>query len=414
MKRWSIIILSLLLCLGMMAPFAIAASLTVSASFDNVTRIVTISGHLGSEEGQIVSVQVRSPLNQLDYLNQSRSGPGGAFQFTYKTSQEVPGTYHVTVGGQNADTIATATFHIEPIIVELEAKVSPEQPDGQNGWYMHPVNVTIEAVNGIPEDNKIEYRINQGALTTYNSVINVNTDGTYAVEYRSVDEEGIPGKVKSTTIKLDTQAPVTTASTSPIDGKNDWYISNPTVTLAATDNISVTQTVYRIDGSGWSTYSQPVTWSVYGVHSLEYKSIDQAGNEEAVKSISLKVDKATPTLSIALDKTTLWPANKKLVTVTASVYALDDMSQIDSIVLTSITSNEKVELDDIQDANYGTFDTSFRLRAERTGKSSGRVYTITYMATDKAGNKAIATATVKVPHDQGINNYEEYEDENVK
>ncbi|MDQ0898516.1 MULTISPECIES: OmpL47-type beta-barrel domain-containing protein [unclassified Paenibacillus] len=410
MKRWSIIILSLLLCFGMMAPLAMAATLTVSASFDNVTRIATISGHLGSEEGQIVSIQVRSPLNQLDYLNQSRSGPSGAFQFTYKISQEVQGTYLVTVGGQNAEAIATATFNVEPVIVELEAKTSPELPDGQNDWYLHPVDVTIEAVNGIPEDNKIEYRINQGDWTTYSSAINVNTDGTHTVEYRSVDEEGIPGKVKSTTIKLDTQSPVTTATASPIDGKNGWYISSPTVTLAATDNISVTQTVYRIDGAEWSTYSQPVTWSVYGVHSLEYKSIDQAGNEEAVKSISLKVDKAAPTLSIALDKTALWPANKKMVTVTANVYALDDMSQIDTIILTSITSNEKVEPDDIQDAHYGTFDTSFKLRAERTGKGTERVYTIMYIATDLAGNKAIATATIKVPHDQGHNNNEERTD----
>lgn len=411
MRRWSIIILSLLLCFGMLAPLAMASSLTVSASFDNVTRIATISGHLGSEEGQIVSIQVRSPLNQMDYLNQSRSGPSGAFQFIYKISHEVQGTYHVTVGGQNAEAIAIATFHVEPVIVELEAKVSQEQPDGQNGWYLHPVNVTIEAVNGIPEDNKIEYRINQGNWTTYNSAIDINTDGTHTVEYRSVDEEGIPGKVKSTTIKLDTQAPVTTAAASPIDGKNGWYISSPTVTLAATDNTSVTQTVYRIDGSEWSTYSQPVTWSVYGVRSLEYKSIDQAGNEEAVKSISLKVDTAAPTLSIALDKTTLWPANNKLVTVTANVYALDDMSQIDTIVLTSITSSEKVDPDDIQEAHYGTFDTSFRLRAERTGKSSGRVYTITYMASDVAGNKTIATATVKVPHDQGHTNNEDNNDD---
>ncbi|MGO4277073.1 hypothetical protein AB4Z22_45805, partial [Paenibacillus sp. TAF58] len=122
-------------------------------------------------------------MNQMDYLNQSRSGPDGAFQFTYKISQEVQGTYHVAVGGQNADALATATYKVEPVVVELVAKVSPEQPDGQNGWYLHPVDVTIEAINGIPEDNKIEYRINQGDWTTYSSAINVKTDGTHTVEY---------------------------------------------------------------------------------------------------------------------------------------------------------------------------------------------------------------------------------------
>ncbi|KRF06866.1 hypothetical protein ASG89_18650 [Paenibacillus sp. Soil766] len=401
MRRWSIIILSLLLCFGMVAPLAMASSLTVSASFDNITRTATISGQLGSEEGRIISVQVRNPLNQIDYLNQSISGPDGTYQFIYIISQEVTGAYLVTVGGQNADSLATATFTVEPSIVELESKVSPEQPDGKEGWYLHPVTVTIEATNGMQENNMIQYRINQGQWKTYTTAIDVKTDGTHTIEYRSVDQQGIPGNVKSTIIKLDSKAPVTTAEASPIDGMNGWYKSNPTVNLMASDNISVTQTVYRVDGSEWTTYSQPVTLSVSGIHTLEYKSMDQAGNEEAVKSLSLKLDNVAPELSVTLDKTTLWPANKKLVTVTANVYAADDISQTSSIVLTSITSNEKLQSDDIQDARYGMFDTSFSLRAERKGGGSGRVYTITYTAIDLAGNKTIATAIIKVPHDQG-------------
>jgi len=40
------------------------------------------------------------------------------------------------------------------------------------------------------------------------------------------------------------------------------------------------------------------------------------------------------------------------------------------------------------------------LRAERSGNSDGRVYTITYEATDASGNSTTATATVEVPHNQ--------------
>ena len=40
------------------------------------------------------------------------------------------------------------------------------------------------------------------------------------------------------------------------------------------------------------------------------------------------------------------------------------------------------------------------LRAERSGKSNGRVYTITYMVTDSSGNSSTASATVTVPHNQ--------------
>ncbi len=39
------------------------------------------------------------------------------------------------------------------------------------------------------------------------------------------------------------------------------------------------------------------------------------------------------------------------------------------------------------------------LRAERSGKSNGRIYTITYRATDCAGNSSAASTTVTVPHD---------------
>jgi endo-1,4-beta-xylanase len=73
-------------------------------------------------------------------------------------------------------------------------------------------------------------------------------------------------------------------------------------------------------------------------------------------------------------------------------------------VLTSITSNETIQSDDIQNANYnkpisGTSD-SFKLRAERLGNGNGRVYTITYTATDKAGNVITKSVEVSVPHDK--------------
>jgi len=46
-------------------------------------------------------------------------------------------------------------------------------------------------------------------------------------------------------------------------------------------------------------------------------------------------------------------------------------------------------------------DLTFKLRAERSDSGDGRVYTITYQATDACGNTTLATVTVTVPHDQG-------------
>jgi hypothetical protein len=41
-----------------------------------------------------------------------------------------------------------------------------------------------------------------------------------------------------------------------------------------------------------------------------------------------------------------------------------------------------------------------RLRAERSARGSGRVYTITITATDSAGNASTQTVNVTVPHNR--------------
>ncbi|MBP1962836.1 DUF5011 domain-containing protein [Paenibacillus aceris] len=238
----------------------------------------------------------------------------------------------------------------------------------------------------------------------FNFAVNLSISGTYSVSVGGEDAVSV-SKTEFAVNPLDTTAPVTTALASPINGSNGWYVSAPTVTLSASDNVSVTQTTYRLNGGAWSTYTQPVTIPEYsGIYVMEYKSIDQAGNEEAVKSLTLRLDKEAPSIRVALDKSTIWPPNKKMVSVTADVYASDAISQIDSIILTSITCNEPIQPDDIQGAQFGTFDTTFALRAEKAKEHSDRVYTITYTATDKAGNRWAATATVEVPHDQSGKN----------
>jgi hypothetical protein len=109
---------------------------------------------------------------------------------------------------------------------------------------------------------------------------------------------------------------------------------------------------------------------------------------------------------VNLDKTALWPPNHKLIAVNASVSSSDTLSGIASVVLTSITSSEADQglgsedlPDDIQGAQQNTSDTDFLLRAERFA-IIGRTYTVTYTATDNAGNTFTASAAVKVSANQ--------------
>lgn len=121
--------------------------------------------------------------------------------------------------------------------------------------------------------------------------------------------------------------------------------------------------------------------------------------------------------SITATPDTLWPPNHKMVPISVTVTSTDNCDSAPSIQLESIIMNEGEltntydatydstigtgnTMNDIQDAEFGTADYNFSLRAERSGKSSGRIYTIIYSATDASGNTTTANATVTVPHNQ--------------
>jgi hypothetical protein len=115
-------------------------------------------------------------------------------------------------------------------------------------------------------------------------------------------------------------------------------------------------------------------------------------------------------LQLIPDPAVLWPPNHEMVPVHIQVTAQDLCGPVTQIVLSSVVSSEPDDaagftdgatVDDIQGAGPGAFDTDLLLRAERDGQGPGRVYTLTYQATDGAGNTGSGVADVTVPHDQG-------------
>jgi hypothetical protein len=114
-----------------------------------------------------------------------------------------------------------------------------------------------------------------------------------------------------------------------------------------------------------------------------------------------RADTSSPMLSLSASPNVLWPPNNKSVPITVSVAVKDDYDPYPEIRLESITSNEALGPEDVSGDATGTDDRSFSLRATRSGTNpAGRIYTITYSATDGSGNRATASTTVTVPHDQ--------------
>jgi hypothetical protein len=221
----------------------------------------------------------------------------------------------------------------------------------------------------------------------------------------AIGNESTPTSV--TVIWYDRVAPETTYRFNSVEAVNGWYSSDVQITLVGRDRESgVEKTEYRISGGEWRQYTEPFVITNEGKHTIEYRSIDKAGNEEEVKSIEAKIDKTAPTMNLTLNEDSLLPANNKMIPITVNADANDAGSTIKSVILTSIESNEPDDEKgagnddaDIQEANVGTEDYQFNLRAERLGKGEGRIYTITYTATDVAGNSITKSAIVVVPHE---------------
>lgn len=117
-------------------------------------------------------------------------------------------------------------------------------------------------------------------------------------------------------------------------------------------------------------------------------------------------DTAPPTLSLSVTPTVLWVPDHKLVQITPTVSATDTVDPAPVVTFVGVEVSEPADgqgdghtPDDVQI----TPDGRIFVRAERSGTGNGRVYTITYKATDASGNVAYASATVTVPKSHSTN-----------
>lgn len=119
----------------------------------------------------------------------------------------------------------------------------------------------------------------------------------------------------------------------------------------------------------------------------------------------LELDITPPTLTLTFaDPSVLWPPNQKMVDVVIMTDASDDSGEPIELAA-EVSSNEPQDgseaywTEPLIDPGNGIV--LLQLLADRSGKGSGRVYTVTITAIDSSGNKSRPVAVeIKVPHDQ--------------
>lgn len=159
-----------------------------------------------------------------------------------------------------------------------------------NNWYPLNTTVTITAedkegdvktltVNGAPRSNPYTFTLASG----------VNN-----ITYSAEDVAGNSTGDKSATVNVDGTAPTISATPSQKD-TNGWYKGDTSVTFNVSDSESGVAS-FKVNNEGKSNgYKVSVP---EGTTSYKYEASDNAGNTNS-KTISLSVDKSSPTVSIA-------------------------------------------------------------------------------------------------------------------
>jgi endo-1,4-beta-xylanase len=108
-----------------------------------------------------------------------------------------------------------------------------------------------------------------------------------------------------------------------------------------------------------------------------------------------RLDYSPPSITVNLSPSTIVSQGNKLIAIHVSFTIKDDYDRLPEIRLESITANEPLDADDIRDASIGLDDRYIKVRAT-SKNTAGRIYTLTYSATDASGNQTMASANVTV------------------
>ena len=233
---------------------------------------------------------------------------------------------------------------------------------------------------------------------TYGSL----SEGDHAFEVRAVDAAGNVDPTPATWLwTVDTTPPET-----GIDSGTSGFVNatSAAFTFSASEDSSTFEC--SLDSAPFASCTSPQAYPdlAEGSHTFEVRATDAAGNTDPTPARrSWTVDTTPPSLALSATPDELWPPNHWLIPILVTIEAADK-SGVASVLLVSVASSEPDDglgdgdtAEDIAEAELGTRDTELQLRAERSAAGEGRTYTLTYQATDLAGNVATASVTVHVP-----------------
>jgi hypothetical protein len=213
-----------------------------------------------------VSVSLNASDNLAGVANIFYSVDGGSTQ-TYSGTFSISSDGVHTVEFWSAD-VAGNTETRQSVIVKIDANAPITQASvsgtaGTNDWYRSAVQVSLSAADIGSGVQNSYYRIDGGAVQTYAGTFSLSAVGQHTVEYWSVDNVNNTEVSHSLVVKIDTSAPVVSATANPATASKSPRPVTVTITGSVTDGLS-------------------------GVSSASYSVIDEYGVTQPSGSVTLQ------------------------------------------------------------------------------------------------------------------------------
>jgi flagellar hook assembly protein FlgD len=272
-------------------------------------------------------------------------------------------------GWGNAPAIASGSATIDDTDPQSRATVTGTL--GLNGWFVGPATVALSATDTGSGVYTRRYAIDGGTTKTYSAPFALTSPAAHKVAYYGIDRAGNRETTRWITVRVDATKPVTMPAISGPAGTNGWWTGPLSVRLAATDTGSgVNEIRASIDGGPTEVVTAPLALAGDGTHTLTYSATDEAGNREATKTLTVRIDSTRPTTGVVTLTGTPGGAGWYASPVTLGFAGADSLSGLAGFRYA---------------VNGGP--STFTSTASATLSASG-TYDVTYWAVDKAGNPA--------------------------
>lgn len=182
----------------------------------------------------------------------------------------------------------------DPLGITMEWIYLYYRVNGTGDWIKY---TTVEKPFGAFVNNPITFEATRDGLYEF------FTQGKYLGSNLTEPKRNAP----DTSTIVDTVFPVSSIEISG-HGGDGAYTGAAAFTITAVDSTSGIDMIwYRVDGGSWSIYHNSVGLATSGSHTVEYYSVDKAGNDEEVKSTTFTISAGAPGI-VFDDSNTAFPS----------------------------------------------------------------------------------------------------------